>query len=182
MKCYFNPRTPRGVRLEAYKYTDPDTHISIHAPREGCDLASMFTQGRIKIFQSTHPARGATLYNECRLCNVRRFQSTHPARGATGLVNPNTTMDRAFQSTHPARGATVVFEQPTPSPVFQSTHPARGATIEDDTINEAIKISIHAPREGCDKFIKFIVFNRINFNPRTPRGVRHFSKKELDKL
>ena len=35
---YFNPRTPRGVRL-ADKYTAMSkyTSISIHAPREGCD-------------------------------------------------------------------------------------------------------------------------------------------------
>ena len=55
----FNPRTPRGVRLE-------DNAI---------DEA-------IKEFQSTHPARGATLSPALAVI-VGKFQSTHPARGAT---------------------------------------------------------------------------------------------------
>ena len=33
-------------------------------------------------------------------------------------------------------------------------------------------ISIHAPREGCDLFLFLFVFVILNFNPRTPRGVR----------
>ena len=33
---------------------------------------------------------------------------------------------------------------------FQSTHPARGATIAARNFANAIMISIHAPREGCD--------------------------------
>ena len=59
---YFNPRTPRGVRL-------------------------VDANGRIvtSIFQSTHPVRGAT---SCRYASVvgDTFQSTHPVRGATRRV------------------------------------------------------------------------------------------------
>ena len=56
--------------------------ISIHAPREGCDLLSASGWRVFSIFQSTHPVRGAT---ESRLlCRPRKiFQSTHPVRGAT---------------------------------------------------------------------------------------------------
>ncbi len=37
-RCYFNPRTPRGVRLEHdYRMDEMAYRISIHAPREGCD-------------------------------------------------------------------------------------------------------------------------------------------------
>ena len=35
--------------------------------------------------------------------------------------------------------------------VFQSTHPVRGATPEAERPVLADRISIHAPREGCDK-------------------------------
>ena len=35
--------------------------ISIHAPREGCDRAFAPLDEFMDIFQSTHPARGATL-------------------------------------------------------------------------------------------------------------------------
>ena len=56
---------------------------------------------------------------------------------------------------------------------FQSTHPARGATQRLDALGHIPGISIHAPREGCDR-------PRpppgrppgSHFNPRTPRGVR----------
>ena len=34
--------------------------ISIHAPREGCDLAPVRSAPRRSVFQSTHPVRGAT--------------------------------------------------------------------------------------------------------------------------
>ena len=57
--------------------------ISIHAPREGGDNHSYYIAGVNSPFQSTPPARGATV-------NARRahppkspFQSTPPARGAT---------------------------------------------------------------------------------------------------
>ena len=37
--------------------------------------------------------------------------------------------------------------------VFQSTHPARGATIHAVLLGQLCVISIHAPREGCDKLL-----------------------------
>ena len=81
----FNPRTPRGVRpawnpLEAgalkFQSTHPasthvvkhghDTAISIHAPREGCDPCVTAIICLNFRFQSTHPARGATVYKGVR--------------------------------------------------------------------------------------------------------------------
>ena len=56
----FNPRTPRGVRQVWPPYHPSILPISIHAPREGCDLGRMFEYARFLEFQSTHPARGAT--------------------------------------------------------------------------------------------------------------------------
>ena len=57
--CYFNPRTPCGVR--------PHPAIT-HASYNG--------------FQSTHPLRGATVFATFRSTTLV-FQSTHPLRGAT---------------------------------------------------------------------------------------------------
>ena len=57
--------------------------------------------------------------------------------------------------------------------IFQSTHPARGATDEDDDEDDDEEISIHAPREGCDLCLRMSRISSLNFNPRTPRGVRH---------
>ena len=57
--------------------------ISIHAPREGCDdFKRAFSEDTI-LFQSTHPARGATARGGDMAARLTEFQSTHPARGAT---------------------------------------------------------------------------------------------------
>ena len=83
----FNPRTPRGVRRSRRprdtgghyisihaprEGCDPEggrailtTGISIHAPREGCDLPLPTHQEHAWQFQSTHPARGATVWSGC---------------------------------------------------------------------------------------------------------------------
>ena len=59
-----------------------------------------------------------------------------------------------FQSTHPARGATnVIIEQEQGLLTFQSTHPARGATGAVTHRMGVAEISIHAPREGCDRLL-----------------------------
>ena len=57
----------------------------------------------------------------------------------------------AFQSTHPVRGATSTRLCPRWILLFQSTHPVRGATIPPHGLGAGDDISIHAPREGCDR-------------------------------
>ena len=157
---YFNPRTPRGVRLAA--------NCSSSISRD--------------TFQSTHPARGATRcapscaalwtnFNPRTPRGVRLSQavtftggnliSIHAPRegcdAAQGLpfngdrqdFNPRTprgvrpvqsgSVGRSyeFQSTHPARGATFYLELALSSLEFQSTHPARGATTTDQAFCKA---------------------------------------------
>ena len=34
--------------------------------------------------------------------------------------------------------------------LFQFTHPGRGATSTSKDLHEHYRVSIHAPREGCD--------------------------------
>ena len=168
----FNPRTPRGVRRVHDTVFQVQLPISIHAPREGCDygtstydlaptnfnprtprgvrLMMYHTSTNTETFQSTHPARGATVHLVGRLLSLLEFQSTHPARGATGAYYYGCYIQK-FQSTHPARGATgsmIRFSRY--SFRFQSTHPARGATRENSFFRPVSRISIHAPREGCD--------------------------------
>ena len=145
----FNPRTPCGVRLDK-------------VPPEVLE----------RIFQSTHPLRGATAVEICmKICEI--FQSTHPLRGATLLssfiqflhsdFNPRTPCGvrrvgilklprfPLFQSTHPLRGATDGDQLTLLVPVFQSTHPLRGATwVESAWYLTKSGISIHAPLAGCD--------------------------------
>ena len=147
---HFNPRTPRGVRLPyhpdhqrrlwRFQSTHPArgaTHrgwrcqrrrtISIHAPREGCDLqlVRVVLERGISIHA---PREGCDDSRRVTLRSDSPFQSTHPARGATSPLIYLGTRDGGFQSTHPARGA---------------TYGPPGAPLRP-------LISIHAPREGCD--------------------------------
>ena len=168
----FNPRTPRGVRPPTKGIMLGGFFISIHAPREGCDSRCPQPELPKTQFQSTHPARGATrISTHC--CVTCTFQSTHPARGATRCsrgcldtrsnFNPRTprgvrplfvsAFDQYDYDFNPRTPRGVRRHHQVPSIAgtrFQSTHPARGATWPTDDIDEAARISIHAPREGCD--------------------------------
>ena len=102
------------------------------------------------MFQSTRPARGATVFFSWSRSSAR-FQSTRPARGATLVQRGHLHVVTRFQSTRPARGATVVdCSHRGRLKTFQSTRPARGATLRLDRV---------APRQQ-------------RFNPRAPRGAR----------
>ena len=81
--CNFNPRTPRGVRRYSISTTAMYMKISIHAPREGCDEPQ-----RLKpmsgIYFNPRTPRGVRQVNGILVTlNEGVFQSTHPARGAT---------------------------------------------------------------------------------------------------
>ena len=78
------------------------------------------------------------------------FQSTHPVRGATTCLSKWPSCVR-FQSTHPVRGATFTWGMRAAKRRFQSTHPVRGATGDSLNTRKNQDISIHAPREGCDR-------------------------------
>ena len=56
--------------------------------------------------------------------------------------------------------------------VFQSTHPLRGATLFCLLDGYDYYISIHAPLAGCDRLCRGNSYREMNFNPRTPCGVR----------
>ena len=168
----FNPRTPCGVRPPSsriLRQTQRDFN-----PRTPCGVRQAIARkargGRL--FQSTHPLRGATerecddeqryfYFNPRTPCGVRRF---HTAQNA-----------RTF--------------------LFQSTHPLRGATSRGRTILPRFGISIHAPLAGCDLRRSALARNpakfqsthplrgatsgradrprrQVYFNPRTPCGVR----------
>ena len=58
---YFNPRSPRGERHQAGAQIQQGPHISIHAPREGSDFGPKSPARSTRTFQSTLPARGATV-------------------------------------------------------------------------------------------------------------------------
>ncbi len=131
-----------------------------------------------------------------------KFQSTHPARGATPHVGQR-PVQQAISIHAPREGCDRLylmalfgtynnFNPRTPRGVrrpaawfkigtgpFQSTHPARGATCKLGGGRKMTpNISIHAPREGCDARRSCRLSIWSNFNPRTPRGVRHEDMKK----
>ena len=79
---HFNPRPPRGGRQRGGGVNMMGIVISIHAPREGGDFMSANNYTPVFPFQSTPPARGATLHSWHSQLSTS-FQSTPPARGAT---------------------------------------------------------------------------------------------------
>ena len=147
--CNFNPRTPCGVRRKD----------------------SVLSPTTIK-FQSTHPVRGATtgepsagepltisIHAPRAGCDLVRV-SAAPARDSISIHAPRAGCDRKipghhrlcfqFQSTHPVRGATGPGRASATTSRFQSTHPVRGATLW--LVRQQVL--------------------QIDFNPRTPCGVR----------
>ena len=170
--------------------------ISIHAPHAGCDSLCLVTGGVKSGFQSTHPMRGATASTyhcskEClisihaphagcdlyvpKFCGVYEYISIHaPHAGCDDFTfhirhiflhfNPRTPCGvRPLSSVFPLPRRAISIHAPHAgcdhaafqSPVktffrFQSTHPMRGATSKR----------------------RYIMYRIINFNPRTPCGVR----------
>ena len=146
------------------------------------------------LFQSTHPARGATGSRSCWPPSQCHFNprtprgvrlAPHAGGGAAILISihaPREGCDTInqlrmafqiqFQSTHPARGATYHVVSVHLSAVFQSTHPARGATCSwPDFPGDLRYFNPRTPR-GVRRRTVIHILAHVNFNPRTPRGVR----------
>ena len=145
---HFNPRSPRGERLELAEQHRHDVAISIHAPRGGSDNEVLENKMTDLVFQSTLPAGGAT----------RNFAYGLPAQCD---FNP-----RSPRGERPITSVDMwnIFE-------FQSTLPAGGATmrlfVADDTGH---RISIHAPRGGSDLFMVNPFFPQVRFQSTLPAG------------
>ena len=151
----FNPRTPRGVRLIVTEHAWKEGSISIHAPREGCDLwralyrtdgsdfnprtprgvrqdGSAYTERR-EIFQSTHPARGATRFGVMTLKESGKISIHAPREGCDAKPFPNKRKSQI------------------------SIHaPREGCDLGGLGFLVRGNISIHAPRVGCDGSLPFI--------------------------
>ena len=123
--------------------------ISIHAPRTGSDTACWATAPSRSNFNPRSP-HGERPGESSISSQLSQFQSTLPARGATLLVN-GLWHDQIFQSTLPARGATQRPARAASRQQFQPTLPARGATRRQQLIYHRLCISTHAPRTGSDQ-------------------------------
>ena len=155
--------TTQGTGRRLFQFTHPgrgatDLHsprsiardVSIHAPREGCDVGGRYMDIVTRKFQFTHPGRGATdMYAD--LLDSLTVSIHAPREGCDSSGSTSGGITSVFQFTHPGRGATPSWLNARWSGrKFQFTHPGRGATQQGKDINYEAKVSIHAPREGCD--------------------------------
>ena len=145
----FNPRAPRRARLAGKTEFGFSYGVSIHAPREGRDDDDYLFSADYYRFQSTRPAKGATSSRWRNQCCRGRFNPRAPRR-ARHVINDNTELLAEFQSTRPAKGATQDVRPWTSRP----------------------SVSIHAPREGRDKYCGYHSQPSQRFNPRAPRRAR----------
>ena len=103
-QAHFNPRSPHGERLDVLAQLLTYQPISIHAPRTGSDPTEHCTIWALQI--SIHaPRTGSDVGESVTFTVTQKFQSTLPARGATLLLIVGMRHEK-FQSTLPARGAT----------------------------------------------------------------------------
>ena len=149
--------------------------ISIHAPLAGCDLRRSEQRRRDVNFNPRTP-RGVRLGRRGSSGSRSLFQSTHPSRGAT-VLRPRRAYMMGISIHAPLAGCDTA--PPAGGGIrakFQSTHPSRGATLHFTDKRIGIQISIHAPLAGCDSPWILKHTKNVNFNPRTPRGVRRLSR------
>ena len=187
------PREGSDLRLFG---TNFNSCISIHAPREGSDRGIHIIIGLVALFQSTLPARGATMDGHHTLA-AARISIHAPREGSDGFRVKFGLMIGYFNPRSP-RGERRAREKEVLRVFgFQSTLPARGATFPRERGGHLSKISIHAPREGSDietatpdeiasifqstlpargatRRGKILRLWRSYFNPRSPRGERRF--------
>ena len=148
---YFNPRTPCGVRRLRTRIVSP-----------------------CAAFQSTHPVRGATCGEDrTRQTDPTEFQSTHPVRGATTSTPNFEIRVTNFNPRTPCGVRLSAVDLSLADPFdFNPRTPCGVRLIKQDDMHEEYRISIHAPRAGCDRIEKQSERGTKYFNPRTPCGVR----------
>ena len=130
----------------------------------------------LSLFQSTPPARGATVSPACLINYVKI--SIHAPREGGDLITPKKARVNKYFNPRPPRGGRLGRIEKFQSELgFQSTPPARGATSLPPRLMMIFSISIHAPREGGDGRRCFGNAPRMDFNPRPPRGGRRRSSK-----
>ena len=78
LRAHFNPRSPHGERRKGRKRPQKKEEISIHAPRTGSDITRLTMTFWQRSFQSTLPARGATVRENSRARPGENFNPRSP--------------------------------------------------------------------------------------------------------
>ena len=101
-------------------------------------------------FNSRTPG-GVRLTLRAKVYTFQLFQFTHPGRGATVFFFSLVWAKKSFNSRTPGgvRRRSIIVQMG--DGAFQFTHPGRGATHPHPRPAGGNEVSIHAPREGCDR-------------------------------
>ncbi len=174
--CDFNPRAPCGARRQPQRHPVNHLHISIHAPRAGCDPPAPGARQGTPI--SIHAPRAGCDSIPCGGESTRTISIHAPRAGCDEDAKHIVAVLFQFQSTHPVRGATQrAIHRFFAWDYFNPRTPC-GVRLWAGVFSPVCcDISIHAPRAGCDDSTSFLLSWYLrHFNPRTPCGVRHAAK------
>ena len=143
--------------------------ISIHAPREGCDWRQPVAFSVRSDFNPRTP-RGVRRSGLTRWAISQVFQSTHPARGATVLALLREGRPVLISIHAPREGCDFMEVNRILMGLNISIHaPREGCDWLDWVEIPCGKcISIHAPREGCDLFALCSFLERDKFQSTHP--------------
>ena len=148
---YISTHAPRTGSDEDGQRHDANQPISTHAPRTGSDEAAERLGLKLKKFQPTLPARGATRRkpSQTSSCDI----STHaPRTGSDRTPSSGGKPAVRFQPTLPARGATVRCWLRKPTPEDFNPRSPHGERPDHQAAAQRIPhISTHAPRTGSDQ-------------------------------
>ena len=127
---HFNPRSPHGERPSRRRSQGCWRRaISIHAPRTGSDTPlSSQRLTRRKAFQSTLPARGATVVLSILAFGILVISIHAPRTGSDDAGRPREPIGFHFNPRSPHGERHNMAVRAYPEKIFQSTLPARGAT------------------------------------------------------
>ena len=119
----------RGATCQRSGFVGRLAEVSIHAPREGCDLLQDTTTSRPLSFQFTHPGRGATLSLLPMSLRLQGFNSRTPG-GVRLLLRQGliVVLDVSIHAPREGCDAMDIYHR-LQCTLFQFTHPGRGATI-----------------------------------------------------
>ena len=148
LRLHFNPRTPCGVRRLCDVFSLPQSVISIHAPRAGCDSGGSGVP-LLPIISIHAPRAGCDRdiqrsavphahFNPRTPCGVRRSRRRNVYGHLISIHAPRAGCDNHAKQDH---GSTLI-----------SIHAPRAGCdlLYLDGLDHFVKISIHAPRAGCD--------------------------------
>ena len=150
-----------------------DSIISIHAPRTGSDIVSLRDSSLGKVISIHAPRTGSdSCFPICWNC-FRTFQSTLPARGATIREGHHRRAPCLFQSTLPARGATVLLLRMNPARNDFNPRSPHGERLQAGSSLPTWQYfnprSPHGERRAYRRLVRRC---RTYFNPRSPHGER----------